>query len=127
MFELIGDLVRGMGLPWSGAAYLVIVALILFFVSKIALNVALYSSYMLVFSLRRANVRPPAVIYAAETVMYNLLRRLRTGLWLMIALVVGWVCLYLARGSLDGEKVVALERHVTAVVASWVRASSGGS
>jgi len=124
MFELIADLVRGMGLPWNGAAYLVIVAVVLFVVLKTCLKAALFCSYLLVYSLRRAKKELPGAIYAAEAVMHNVLTRLKAGLWIWIALVFGWMGLFLARGSLEGEKLVALERNVTTVVAGWVQTGS---
>ena len=120
MFALIAELVRGWGLPWSGAGFLIIVAIALYFGLRVVLHVILYLSYLLVCVIRRANRQLPGLIYDAETAIDWLRGRLKAALWILFIVVGGWTWLYLHRATLEGEHLSGLERKVTSLVANWV-------
>jgi hypothetical protein len=127
MFALIADLVRGWGLPWSGAGFLIIGAIIIFVFLRVTLYLTLYLSYLLVCSIRWANCQLPGLIYSAEVGVYQLRERLKAALWVSFILVGAWTWLYLDRTKLEGEHLIGLERKVTAVVANWVGSGPDGS
>ena len=127
MFALIADLVRGWGLPWSGAGFLIIGAIIIFVFLRVTLYLTLYLSYLLVCSIRWANCQLPGLIYSAEDGVYHLRERLKAALWVSFILVGAWTWLYLDRAKLEGEHLIGLERKVTAVVANWVGSGPDGS
>lgn len=127
MFALIADLVRGWGLPWSGAGFLIIAAMVIFVILRITLFLTLYLSYLLVCAIRWANYQLPGLIYTAEVGIYRLRERLKAALWISFILVGAWTWLYLDRASLEGEHLVGLERRVTSVVATWVGSETEGS
>jgi hypothetical protein len=120
MFALIADLMRGWGLPWSGAGFLIVAALLLFIILRVSLYLFLYFSYLLVCAIRWANLQPPGLIYAAEIGIYRIRARLKAVLWLSFLLVGAWTWLYLDRANLESERLVGIERKITSVVTTWV-------